>query len=124
MYDAFLLLAKTIDQKNLVDVIPESPRISCETEAQWTFGSKFMDFIKKTKFLGLSGNVEFDQTTGYRQNITLSIVDKTKIGVEIVGFWRDKTDIPIDIVRSYAKEKDRVMDKLNRNLIVTTKIVI
>ena len=107
-----------------METIPESPKISCDTETQWTFGAMFMDYLKKTKFIGLSGNVEFDPTTGYRQNLTLSIVDKTKLGVEIIGFWRDKSDVPIDIVRSYAKEKDRVMDKLNRNLIVTTKIVI
>ncbi|CAF0769509.1 unnamed protein product [Brachionus calyciflorus] len=123
IHDAFMLIGKTIEQKNLFEMIPESPKASCETETPWNFGQKFMEYLKKTKFVGLSGNIEFDRATGYRTNLTLSIIDKNKSGVELVGFWRDKnTSNPVDIVRSYAKEKDRIMDKLNRNLIVTTKI--
>lgn len=104
--------------------MPENPRASCESEKPWIYGSELMKNLRKTKFNGLSGVVEFDQYTGYRQNIALSIVDKTKIGIDLVGYWRDNNSSkPIEIVRSYAKEKDHIFDKLNRNLIVTTKLV-
>ena len=98
-----------------------------------------------SRFEGLSGHVEFDHATGLRNNLTLSIVDKTKTGVDLVivngnlnfilinkknfskvGYWRDnivQNKKSIEIVRSYAKEKDQVYDKLSRHLKVTTKLV-
>lgn len=76
-----------------------------------------------TSFNGLSGFIAFDQTTGFRTNLTLAIVDKTKTGVDLVGYWNDSNGKkPIEIVRNYAKEKDQILDKLSRNLIVTTKL--
>lgn len=124
IHDAIHLLAQTIESNYLVDVIPEYPKASCENEIPWSYGNEFLVQLRKIKFTGLSGYIEFDENTGYRKNVTLAIVDKTRSGVDLVGFWRDYVqDNPIEIVRSYAKEKDQVMDKLNRNLIITTKLV-
>ena len=117
-------MAKTIENHNLANIIPESPKASCESEKPWSYGTELMKSLRKTKFNGLSGSVEFDEETGYRKNITLSIVDKTRIGIDLVGYWKEANlSKPIEIVRSYAKEKDHIFDKLNRNLIVTTKLV-
>lgn len=44
------------------------------------------------------------------------------IFINKVGYWRDWKK-EIEIVRSYAREKDQVLNKLNRNLNVTTKLV-
>lgn len=124
IYDAFSLLANTIDKHNLVDQINTSPAVSCQRETEWAFGPELVKYLRMSKFNGLSGHIEFDQRTGFRTNLTLSIVDKTRTGVDMVGYWRDtKKSKPIEIVRSYAKEKDQVLDKLNRNLIITTKLV-
>ena len=84
VYDAFSLLANTIDRQNIVEMIPVSPSVSCQKETSWQFGTDFMRYLKMSKFEGLSGHVEFDQMTGFRSNITLSIVDKTKTGVDLV----------------------------------------
>lgn len=97
--------------------------MSCESENQWSYGQQMIEHFKTMKINGLSGNIEFDKTTGYRKNLTLSIVDRTKNGVELIGYWKDTSSKPINVVRSYAKEKDHILNKLNRNLIVTTKIV-
>jgi hypothetical protein len=115
-------LAKTIDRQNLAEIIKKSPSVSCQKEEPWLFGSEFMKYMKMNSFTGLSGNVEFDQMTGFRTNLTLSIVDKTRSGVDLIGYWRSKASKSIQIVRSYAKEKDHVLDKLNRHLNITTKI--
>lgn len=118
------MLANTIDRQNLADLIVQSPTVSCQRETPWSFGEEFMRNLKMSQFNGLSGYIQFDPNTGYRTNLTLSIVDKTKTGVDLVGYWRDSSPKrPIEIVRSYAKEKDQILDKLNRNLIVTTKLV-
>ncbi|CAF0769478.1 unnamed protein product [Brachionus calyciflorus] len=123
IFDALSLLAKTIESQNLVNIIPEFPKASCESETPWLYGTEFMKHMKNMKFNGLSGNIEFDVYTGYRKNLTLCIVDKTRTGVDLVGYWKDiNSSKSIEIVRSYSKEKDQVLDKLSRNLIVTTKL--
>lgn len=123
IYDAFSLIANTIDRQNLAEVIPSAPSVSCAKEQPWFFGTDFLRSMKLSNFNGLSGHIEFDLVKGYRKNITLSIVDKTKAGVDLIGYWRGNTEKgTIQIVRSYAKEKDRILDKLNRHLNVTTKL--
>ncbi len=125
IYDAFLLLANTIDRHNLADIIPVSPKVSCEKETKWYFGDDFMNYLKMSKVQGLSGNIEFDQQTGFRKNLTLHVVDLSKRGVSLVGNWIEKDPLiesHIHVVRSYEKEKKQVNDKLNRHLIVTTKL--
>lgn len=84
IYDAFFLIANTIDKHNLVDLIPEIPIASCANERPWMFGSDFIKYLKLSNFKGLSGHIEFDQTSGYRKNLKFSIVDKTKAGVDLV----------------------------------------
>jgi hypothetical protein len=84
IYDAFSLIAHTIDKQNLADIIRTSPSVSCQKETPWPFGSEFIKYLKMGNFSGLSGNVEFDNATGYRTNFKLSIVDKTKTGVDLV----------------------------------------
>jgi hypothetical protein len=124
IYDALSLIANTIDRHNLVDIILAAPSVSCKKDTSWLFGSEFMKFLKMSSFHGLSGYIEFDQLTGYRKNITLSIVDRTKKGVDLVGYWRDlPKGESIQIVRSFSKEKDQILDKLDRHLNVTTKLV-
>jgi hypothetical protein len=60
------------------------PVVSCEKETPWTYGVEFMRLLKMTNFNGLSGHIEFDATSGFRSNVTLTIVDKTKTGVDLV----------------------------------------
>ena len=85
IYDAFSLIAKAIDRHNLVEVFPSTSSVSCQKETPWLFGPEFIRFLKMSSFKGLSGQIEFDSFTGFRNNLTLSIVDKTKIGVDLVG---------------------------------------
>ena len=47
-------------------------------ERAWSFGSDFNSFMKLSKFEGVSGRVEFDSISGYRDNITMAIVDLGK----------------------------------------------
>ena len=124
IYDAFSLLANTLDKHNLVDLIVESPKISCSLGQPWFNGPLLMKYLKMADFNGLSGHIEFDQNTGFRKNLTISIVDKADVGVDLFGYWREKEKKrPIEIIRSYAKEKSQILNKLNRNLKVTTKLV-
>ena len=87
IHDAFSLLANAIDRHNLVELMPHSPSVSCQKETPWQFGPEFLKYLKKSSFNGLSGRVEFDQLTGYRNNVTLAIVDKTKTAVDLVCFY-------------------------------------
>ncbi len=84
IYDAFLILANAIDQNNLIEQIAQSIPGSCENEMKWSYGEKFMSFIKMTNMNSVTGHIEFDENTGFRKNISLTLVDKTKYGVDIV----------------------------------------
>jgi hypothetical protein len=124
--DAFSLLADTIEKFKIYRHMKQSPKISCEDGEPWLDGHYLMSHLKRNNFKGLSGHIQFDQQTGYRKNLTLAIVDKTKSGVDLFGYWRDINayeEKSIEVIRSYAKEKVQVLDKLNRSLIVTTKLV-
>lgn len=74
--------------------------------------------------MGVSGYVEFD-SDGQRTNMSLAVVDLAADDtVDLVGFWyeRPRYKNNIEILRSYAKEMDRISNRLNRHLNVTTKI--
>ena len=43
-----------------------------------------MKQLKKYSFYGLSGNIQFDEKTGLRSNITFSIVDYIKNKIDLV----------------------------------------
>jgi hypothetical protein len=58
---------------------------SCENETEWSMGAEFMEKIFTTKINGRSGAVEFESETGFRKNFTLSIVDRTTSGVDLVN---------------------------------------
>ena len=124
IYDAFSLLANTIDKHNLIEILSDSPKLSCSVGQPWFNGPVLMNYLKLSDFKGLSGHIEFDQKTGCRKNLTIAIVDKAEKGVDLFGYWREaRKTKPIEIMRSYAKEKTQVLNKLNRNLKVTTKLV-
>ena len=87
IYDAFLLIANTIDKNNLSKMIhlSLSKSVSCQTENQWFYGLQFMKYLKTNKINGLSGHIEFDIKSGYRTNLKFSIVDRTDDSVELVS---------------------------------------
>lgn len=86
IYDAFSLIANTIDKYNLVDSMQSSSSVSCQRETPWLFGVQLTKYLKMNKFNGLSGYIEFDPNTGLRTNLTLCIVDRTKTSVDLVRF--------------------------------------
>ena len=124
IYDAFFILASTINLNNLYEKIPKSHTVSCEKEIKWDYGDEFIDNLKSTDFNGLSGPIQFDSVTGHRQNLTLDIVDLTKQGLSLFGHWSDRVaESPIQIVKNFEKIKAEIKEKLNRHLIVTTLLV-
>lgn len=58
--------------------------MSCATETPWLYGSELMKYLKMNKLYGLSGYIEFD-VAGYRKNLSISIVDRTKTTVDLVN---------------------------------------
>ncbi len=80
-----MLLANTIEKYNLFDKLTAPKHVSCDHELPWEFGESFVTHLKMNKMSGLSGFIEFDQKTGYRKNTTLTIVDKSRNGVDLVS---------------------------------------
>ena len=84
IYDAFLLLATTINLHELEHKIPSSPSVSCVSETPWRYGPEFVNLIRMNDFYGLSGHVKFDPLTGSRTNFSIRIVDLIRDNLSIV----------------------------------------
>ena len=103
-----------------------------------------MKLLKRNNLNGLSGNMQFEEKNGLRNNLTISVVDNVRNSIDLViyqlilnnliifktnfqqiAYWRDKPENnkTIEIARSFEKEKNQILSKLKRHLIVTTKIV-
>jgi hypothetical protein len=52
--------------------------------------------MKLNKMQGLSGQIEIDEKTGYRKNNILSIVDKSRSGVDLVSKF-----VICDLIHNY-----------------------
>ncbi len=82
-----LLLSNVIKKYNLTSELASSfeEPCDCDTERKWSFGKEFMSYMKKTNFTGISGRVNFDKETGYRNNVKLSLVDRISNGLDLVN---------------------------------------
>ena len=77
------MLSNTIRKhKNLSAIQPE--RLLCERALPWSHGPKFKDNLKKNVLNGLSGNIQFENSTGLRTNLVLSIVDSIRNSIDLV----------------------------------------
>jgi hypothetical protein len=56
----------------------------CDNETKWSFGKKFLKYLKSLNTKSVSGHIEFDKFNGMRKNLTLSLVEKTKTGIDLV----------------------------------------
>ena len=70
-----------------MESIKPTKSVSCETATPWLNGAKFKKYLQMNSFNGLSGHIQFDKTTGLRQNLTLAIVDNIKNSVDLVRIW-------------------------------------
>jgi hypothetical protein len=99
-------------------------RVSCKKDVKWSFGVQFMKYLLMNKYNGLSGVVEFDESSGLRSNLKLYIFDKLKDSIDLIGTWGEsEIKKRIHITREFVKEREASIKKLNRNLIVAAVIV-
>jgi hypothetical protein len=84
IYDAFLLLSNTINKFNVVETIQYPEDFSCTNVLPWSYGIKLKSYLKMNVVNGLSGNLQFENSTGIRANLTLSIVDSIRNSVDLV----------------------------------------
>jgi hypothetical protein len=91
---------------------------------QWSFGEQFMKYLRISKYNGLSGLVEFDDSSGLRDKLKFYIYDKLKDSIDLIGSWTEsKMNKRIHITREFFKEREASIKKLNRNLLVAAVIV-
>ena len=79
-------------------------RANCKREVSWPFGKKFIKNLKAFKGDSVSGHVEFQKHTGFRKNLTLSLVEKTKKGIDLV-FYYSIIIKPKSYICIYSKSK-------------------
>lgn len=125
IYDTLQLVLNTIEHDRLEkSLYSMPPKVSCLKEEKWAFGPSFKTYLKVANFTGITGEVSFDHDTGFRSSPVLYIVDMSKKGVELLGYWtREKLENrSIHILRSFSREYHQILDRLDRHLIVTTRL--
>ncbi|XP_047363593.1 glutamate receptor ionotropic, kainate 2-like isoform X4 [Vespa velutina] len=85
MYDAVQLFAQTL--KQLIGTTNWNVKeLPCNGSMSWEYGSTFLNFMRVTEMRGLTGLIWFD-TTGFRSNFQLDIVQLQRKGLTTIGVW-------------------------------------
>ncbi|XP_046833822.1 glutamate receptor ionotropic, kainate 2-like isoform X3 [Vespa crabro] len=85
MYDAVQLFAQTL--KQLIGTTNWNVKeLPCNGSMSWEHGSTFLNFMRVTEMRGLTGLIWFD-TTGFRSNFQLDIVQLQRKGLTTIGVW-------------------------------------
>ncbi len=57
---------------------------SCDTFTPWLPGLELMKLLKSNNLNGLSGNMQFEEKNGLRNNLTISVVDNVRNSIDLV----------------------------------------
>ena len=77
-------MSSTINKFNQNALI-KSETASCDTITPWPPGLELMKLLKSTNLNGLSGNVQFEEKNGLRNNLTISVVDNVRNSLDLVN---------------------------------------
>ena len=66
-------------------------KLSCAKQRVWKTGIKIVERMRKSKFVGRSGNVFFEEGSGMRTNVSFEIRDLTKKGLVTKAVWSQHT---------------------------------
>ena len=79
-------MSSTINKFNQNALI-KSETASCDTIKPWPPGLELMKLLKSTNLNGLSGNVQFEEKNGLRNNLTISVVDNVRNSLDLVNSY-------------------------------------
>ncbi|XP_076374002.1 glutamate receptor ionotropic, kainate 1-like isoform X3 [Tachypleus tridentatus] len=119
VYDALKVFALSVHNISYYQTV-RNQKIFCDEPQPWKQGSLLLSIMKKVKFKGLTGLVEFDQN-GMRTSISLDILELKEEGLKKVGSWNQQTGVKF--TTPYKEVLDDVMRQLrNRTLKIVTII--
>ncbi|XP_059153995.1 glutamate receptor ionotropic, kainate 1-like [Physella acuta] len=99
--DAFKLFVHAMKSlSNAQDVTTVS--LSCDKVQTWQYGNSLLNYMKATKFEGLSGTVKYDD--GERKDFSLDLVYLTSNGLIKAGKWDSKIGLNFTLERAIPKE--------------------
>ncbi|XP_021964384.2 glutamate receptor ionotropic, kainate 2 isoform X2 [Folsomia candida] len=89
MYDAVELIARglhALDTSQFQQQRIDLKSLNCKKETTW--GPTVLEAIRKTMFEGVTGIVEIDPTTGFRNQVQFDVMELThKTGLAKIGMW-------------------------------------
>ena len=62
-------------------------KLSCSKQRVWQTGFKIVERMRKSRFMGRSGNVFLEENSGMRKNVSFEIFDLTKKGLVTTAVW-------------------------------------
>ncbi|XP_013790329.2 glutamate receptor ionotropic, kainate 1-like [Limulus polyphemus] len=84
-FDAVTLLALSLHNATFYELL-HVRSLSCDNPRPWPHGKALLNAMKKVKFQGLSGLVQFDES-GRRINFTLDLLELKEDGMKTVSLW-------------------------------------
>ncbi|XP_012273738.1 glutamate receptor ionotropic, kainate 2 [Orussus abietinus] len=91
MYDAVQLFYQAL--KQLQDAVEgDVKQLSCDGSQSWEHGFSLSNFMRLGEMKGLTGLIKFD-TSGFRSNFHLDIMQVTQQGLDKVGTWNSSNGI-------------------------------
>ncbi|KAF7387251.1 hypothetical protein HZH68_012928 [Vespula germanica] len=116
MYDAVQLFAQTLQQ--LIGTNENIKELSCNGSMSWEHGSTLLNFMRVTEMRGLTGLIWFD-TTGFRSNFQLDIVQLQREGLTKIGVWNSTRVNGIEWMPDLSSTKsDTELSLQNRTFLV------
>ncbi|XP_021964381.1 glutamate receptor ionotropic, kainate 2 isoform X1 [Folsomia candida] len=123
VYDAVHLFSKALhvlDSSQRIDIRP----LTCESTDTWQHGYSIINYMKMVQLQGLTGLIQFD-TSGYRSDIQLDVIQVANEGLIKIGIWdskfvsREKFSWSRPEVEEIVVENES-MDLRNRTLVIST----
>ncbi|CAG7727938.1 unnamed protein product, partial [Allacma fusca] len=88
IFDAVDLLGLALERLGSIQEI-EIPSLHCQSSKSWQQGYSVINYMKMSHIQGLTGWIQFN-TTGFRTDVALEIVQLKEKGLEKIGTWDAK----------------------------------
>ncbi|CAG7824228.1 unnamed protein product [Allacma fusca] len=119
VYDAVQLLGKAL---HILNQSVEIMSLDCDSSETWQHGYSIINYMKMVQMQGLTGHLHFN-TSGFRTDINLDVVQLKETGLTKIGAWDSKFVNKINWKKKDVLETIQdasTLDLRNRTLVVTT----
>ena len=88
IYDGIHVLAHALREAKMNSKNIEVEKLECGRDRTWSVGTTFINLMRSVQTRGITGNIEFDQTT-YRSKVELNLMRLEQNALVKIGRWSE-----------------------------------